>query len=86
MKVYIEMLTEVLVVKLVEEIMAGYTVMLVVKLEMVTLKKMNQKWEMKFVLGDDRIINKCVNGVNVGVSVGVGESLILDILMSSLMV
>ena len=41
MTVYIEMVAEMLVVKLVEEIMERYTVMLVVKLEVVTQKKLN---------------------------------------------
>ena len=41
MTVYIEMVAEMLVVKLVEEIMERYTVMLVVKMEVATLNKLN---------------------------------------------
>ena len=40
-----------LVIKLVETIMAGWIVILVLKLEVVTVKELNYKFDIKLVLG-----------------------------------
>ena len=55
-----------LVLKLVEVLIEGYTVILIMKLEDVIRKELNQKLEIKLVLLIDRGVDegaKCVNGL-----------------------
>ena len=51
MTVYIEMFIEVLVLKLLDEMMTGYNLLLVVNFEVVVVKELNYKLTINLVLG-----------------------------------